>query len=63
MNNPILRSRLFATPKDLDDLDQMIRSLNTASERAIAYEYTMFAFNLAHELVEQEKAKANEQIC
>jgi len=56
--NPIPRSSLFATPEDLTALDLQIRSLNTDAERAIAYHYTMLAFNLAYKLVEEEKETA-----
>ena len=56
MVNPILRSSLFGTPESLEQLDESIRSLPD-SERAIAYKYTMLAFNLCYKLVEEEKAK------
>lgn len=56
MYNPILRSSLFATPESLEQLDQFIKGLPD-SERAIAYKYTMLAFNLCYKLVEEEKAK------
>lgn len=59
MNNPIPRSSLFGTPRDLEALDQQIRSLSTEQERALAYTYTMLAFNLAHKMVEAEKAGLN----
>lgn len=62
MKNPILRSSLFATPESLEALDRMIRSLNTDSERAIAYQYTMFAFNLAYKQVEDELQKVEETL-
>jgi hypothetical protein len=55
MNNPIPRSSLFGTPESLEALDQQIRNLSTDAERAIAYTYTMLAFNLAHKMIEQEK--------
>ncbi len=53
--NSIPRSSLFATPENLEALDRQIRSLNTDAERAIAYQYTMLAFNLAYKMVEEEK--------
>ena len=56
--NSIPYSSLFATPESLEALDEQIRALNLDSERAIAYRYTMMAFNLAHKLIEQEKAAA-----
>ena len=52
MSNPIPHSSLFATPESLEALDQQIRSL-PAHDRAIAYTYTMLAFNLAHRLVKE----------
>jgi hypothetical protein len=54
MNNPIPRSSLFVTPESMTDLDQMIQQL-PATERATVYQYVMFAFNLAHKLVEESK--------
>ena len=54
MDNPIPRSSLFVTPESLDALDQMIRLLPT-KERGTVYQYVMFAFNLAHKLVEESK--------
>ena len=54
MNNPIPKSSLFATPSSLEELDMFIRQLPD-SERSIAYRYTMYAFNLAHSMVEKEK--------
>ena len=33
----------------------MIKCLGTDSERAIAYKYTMLAFNLAHKLTQDAK--------
>lgn len=56
MKNPVPRSSLFATPRDLVELDERIRSLSTEQERALAYHYSMLAFNLAHKMVEAEKA-------
>ena len=56
--NPIPRSSLFGTPESLEALDQQIRSLSTDAERAIAYHYTMLAFNLAYKLVEEAKEVA-----
>ena len=54
MDNPIPRSSLFVTPDSLNDLDQMIGQL-PATERGTVYTYVMFAFNLAHKLVEESK--------
>lgn len=55
--NPIPRSSLFGTPEDLTALDLQIRTLSDA-ERAIAYHYTMLAFNLAYKMVEEAKETA-----
>ena len=54
-NSPIPHSSLFVTPDSLADLDQMIRNLSNEAERAIAYRYTMFAFNLANKLINEKK--------
>ena len=54
MDNPIPHSSLFVTPESLEALDQMIRRL-PANDQATAYQYTMYAFNLAHKLVEESK--------
>ena len=56
--NPIPRSSLFATPENLEMLDRQIRTLNTDAERAIAYQDTMLAFNLAYKMVEEAKETA-----
>ena len=53
--NPIPRSSLFATPENLEALDRQIRLLNTENERAVAYLYSMLAFNLAYKMVEEAK--------
>jgi hypothetical protein len=57
MDNPIPRSSLFVTPESLADLDRMIRQL-PYNERATVYQYVMYAFNLAHKLVEESKENA-----
>jgi hypothetical protein len=54
MTNPIPHSSLFATPEDLYSLDLAIKQLSS-SEQAIAYHYTMLAFNLAHKMIEQQQ--------
>jgi len=54
MDNPIPRSSLFVTPESFADLDRMIRQL-PYNERGTIYQYVMYAFNLAHKLVEESK--------
>lgn len=49
MTDPIPHCRLFHTPESTYELDCMIKNL-TQREQAIAYQYTMLAFNLAHKL-------------
>ena len=56
MVNPVLHSSLFVTPKSFEQLDEYIRQLPDG-ERAVAYKFTMYAFNLAHKLVDEEIAK------
>ena len=56
MTNPIPRSSLFMTPDSLEHLDEMIKGMSP-KDRALAYRFTMHAFNLAHKLVEDEKMK------
>ena len=53
--NTIPHSSLFATPESLEALDLQIRQLSD-SEKAIAYHYTMLAFNYAYKLVESNKS-------
>lgn len=50
----IPRSSLFVTPASLEQLDEMIRQL-PASQRSVAYHYTMLAFNLAHKIAQEEQ--------
>jgi len=60
MLNPIYKSGLFNTPT-MEELQQEIEGL-PASERAIAYHYTLMTMNMCHQLVENaleaEKAVA-----
>lgn len=58
MINPIPHSSLFGTPASLHVLDEQIRQLPDA-ERAIAYLYTMLAFNYAYKLVEEVPSLRN----
>lgn len=52
-------SSLFYTPEDTDDLARMVEQLSTPEERAIAYRFSMFAFNLSKKLaMEDEKETA-----
>lgn len=50
MKNPIMKSSLFWTPDSEADLANYIEQM-PAEERALAYKMTMFAFNLAHKMV------------
>ena len=52
--DPIPHSSLFHTPESTYELDLMIRKLSR-EEQAIAYRYTMLAFNLAHKLTQDAK--------
>ena len=52
--DPIPHCRLFYTPESTYELDLMIRKLSQ-EEQAIAYQYTMLAFNLAHKLTQDAK--------
>ena len=56
MKNPILKSSLFWTPESETELAEYIEQMN-GQERALAYQMTMMAFNLAHKLVNDELAK------
>ena len=59
MTDPIPHSSLFITPESTYELDSMIKEL-TREEQAIAYRFTMLAFNLAHKLTQDAK-KASEK--
>ena len=60
LTDPIPHSSLFYTPQSTYELDMMIKCLGTEQERAVAYKYTMLAFNLAHKLAkEYEGEQAN----
>lgn len=56
MNNPIPRSNLFATPVDFESLDAYIQRL-PKREQASVYTAVMMALNLAHKLVEDQRAE------
>jgi len=52
MTNPLFNSSFFVTPKDWNDLQDMIERY-TGSEKAVAYQVMMFTQNLCHKLVEE----------
>ena len=52
MNNPIPRSRFFAT-RSLEDIQADIEGL-PAKEKALVYQYVMMTLNACHELVREE---------
>ena len=52
MKNPIQKNNFFATPANMQALEDQIMSF-TGSERMIAMVAAMMALNLAHELVAQ----------
>ena len=51
--NPILKSSLFPTPANYDELAKIIDNL-PLEERALAYKITMLTNNLCNKLVEDE---------
>jgi hypothetical protein len=53
VNNPIVKSSLFATPESPDAFVAYIENLS-GSEKALAYTIAQMAFNLAHDIVEKE---------
>lgn len=55
MINSIPASSLFYTPKDLVELDEMIRAL-PEKDRALVYQFTMYTFNLANKLVTSDNS-------
>jgi hypothetical protein len=57
MNNPVIHSSFFATPKDYTELDQMIKNVGTPEEQRLVYLGAMMALNLAHNLVEELHVK------
>ena len=63
MTDPIPHSSLFYTPQSTYELDCMIKSLSR-EEQAIAYRYTMLAFNLAHKLTQEAtNERENSRTC
>jgi hypothetical protein len=53
VNNPIPKSRLFATPATEQDLYNRIEQLSGA-EKALAFQIAMMTFNLCNHLVEEK---------
>jgi len=53
VNNPIPKSKLFATPATEQDLFNRIESL-TGKEKALAFQIAMMTFNLCNHLVEEK---------
>ena len=57
MKNPIPRSGMFVTPTSEQDLYDRIKQLSGGSERALAWRFAMFTFNLCNKMVEEELRK------
>lgn len=53
MSNPIMYSRLFATPESYEALDEYIRSL-PKDQRSVAYLISMMTMNLCNKLVDEQ---------
>ena len=53
VNNPIPKSKLFATPATEQDLFNRIEQL-TGAEKALAFQIAMMTFNLCNHLVEEK---------
>ena len=61
MDNPIVRSGFFATPKDYEDLADMIKNSGTPEEQRLAWFGASLALNMAHQLIDNFiKDKQNE---
>jgi hypothetical protein len=56
MKNPIPRSGMFVTPTNEQDLYDRIEQLN-GEQRALAWQFAMFTFNLCNKMVEEELRK------
>ena len=53
VQNPIPKSKLFATPATEQDLFNRIEQL-TGAEKALAFQIAMMTFNLCNHLVEEK---------
>jgi hypothetical protein len=53
VNNPIPKSKLFATPATEQDLFNRLEQLS-GPEKALAFQIAMMTFNLCNHLVETE---------
>lgn len=61
MDNPISKNNFFATPKDYEDLADMILNIGTPEEQRLAWLGATLALNLSHNLLEKFiKEKHNE---
>ena len=52
MTNPIPNNSFFATPKDFEDLTQMLNSIGTPEEQRMAWLGASLALNLSHKLAQ-----------
>ena len=52
MDNPIVRSSFFATPRDYQDLAEMIKNAGTSEEQRLAWLGASLALNMSHKLIE-----------
>ena len=53
MTNPVPKNNFFATPKDYEDLTNMIQNIGTSEEQRLAWLGASLALNMAHNLLEQ----------
>jgi hypothetical protein len=53
VSNPIPKNNLFATPKSPEAFVNYIEGLS-GSEKALAFTIAQMAFNLAHDIIEEE---------
>lgn len=58
MKNPIPHSGMFVTPTSEQDLFDRIEQLS-GPERALAFQYAMYTFNLCHALVAEQLRAAS----
>jgi hypothetical protein len=56
MKNPIPRSGMFVTPTSEQDLYDRIEQLS-GEQRALAWQFAMYTFNLCNKMVEEELRK------
>ncbi len=61
MSNPLQKNNLFATPANLQELQDSIEGL-PKKDKALVYQYVMMTWNLASDMAGKEIARLDDMV-